>query len=98
MSALLSLKGVGKDYAKVETRGGRLRLVWDMLRGHAAAHIFRALDDVSFDLRRGESLGIIGENGAGKSTLLKTVAGVIKPTRGTVVVLHGRGGRKEDGH
>jgi lipopolysaccharide transport system ATP-binding protein len=83
---LLTLDGVGKDYAKVETRGGRLRLVFDLLRGHGAAHVFRALDDVSFTMERGESLGIIGENGAGKSTLLKVVAGVIQPTRGSVAV------------
>ena len=81
-SPLLELDAVGKDYARVETRGGRLRLVWDLLRGRGAAQVFRALDDVSFALSRGESLGIIGENGAGKSTLLKVVAGVIQPTRG----------------
>ncbi len=87
MSApLLALNGVGKDYAKVESRGGQLRLVWDLLRGHAAPHVFRALEDVSFTLERGASLGIIGENGAGKSTLLKIVASVIPPTRGRVTV------------
>jgi lipopolysaccharide transport system ATP-binding protein len=83
---LLSLEHVGKDYAKVDTRGGRLRLVFDLLRGHGAAHVFRALDDVSFSMQRGASLGLIGENGAGKSTLLKIVAGVIPPTRGTASV------------
>ena len=83
---LLALASVGKDYAKVETRGGRVRLVVDLLRGRGAAHVFRALDDVTFSMQRGESLGVIGENGAGKSTLLKVVASVIQPTRGTVVV------------
>ena len=83
---LLALAGVGKDYAKVETRGGRVQLVFDLLRGRGAAHVFRALDDVTFAMERGESLGVIGENGAGKSTLLKVVAGVIHPTRGTIAV------------
>ena len=86
MSALLEVSGVGKDYAKVETRRGRVRLVWDLLRGRAAHEVFRALDGVDFELQRGASLGVIGENGAGKSTLLKIVAGVIEPTRGSVRV------------
>lgn len=47
---------------------------------------FWALKGVSFDMNRGESVALIGLNGSGKSTLLKTIAGVLKPTRGNVRV------------
>ena len=47
---------------------------------------FWALEDVSFDVYKGDSLGLIGLNGSGKSTMLKTIAGVLKPTKGKVTV------------
>ncbi|MBQ3061683.1 MAG: ABC transporter ATP-binding protein [Lachnospiraceae bacterium] len=54
------------------------------LKGEISYQEFWALKDVSFELKKGERLGILGLNGSGKSTLLKTIAGVYKPTTGTV--------------
>ena len=47
---------------------------------------FWAVNDVSFELQRGECLGLIGPNGAGKSTLLKMLNGLIKPDRGRIQI------------
>ena len=45
---------------------------------------FLALDNVSFDLEKGKTLGLIGKNGAGKSTTLKLISGILKPTSGSI--------------
>src|SRR5512133_1894499 len=47
---------------------------------------FEALKDVSFEICKGETVGLIGKNGAGKSTVLGLIAGVLKPSRGTITV------------
>lgn len=58
------------------------------LRGKLDYQEFTALEDVSFTVEQGETLGLIGRNGAGKSTMLKVISGILKPTEGSVVT-HG---------
>src|SRR3990167_5027764 len=86
---IIQLNKVGKDYPLTSTTKNRLQTVWRLLAGKGNVLHYRALQEVSFEIRRGESLGLIGENGAGKSTLLKIIAGVVKQSAGTVYV-HGR--------
>ena len=54
------------------------------VKGKLRFNEFLALDDVSFELERGKTLGLIGKNGAGKSTTLKLISGILKPTSGTI--------------
>lgn len=55
------------------------------MRGKLQYQEFTALDHVSFTVKKGETLGLIGRNGAGKSTMLKIISGILKPTEGSVV-------------
>ena len=86
---LIDAHDLGKRYPVVGHRGDRARALWDVLRGRAPRRVATVLEGVSFTLRRGESLGIIGANGAGKSTLLKLITGVLTPSSGHVRS-HGR--------
>ena len=54
------------------------------LRGKLEYQEFTALEHVSFQVKKGETLGLIGRNGAGKSTMLKVISGILKPTTGAV--------------
>ena len=58
--------------------------VIDMVKGNLFFDEFWALENVSFELKRGESMGLVGVNGSGKSTLLRLIAGIMEPTYGTI--------------
>lgn len=79
---LISLNQVCKHYPVLAHGSHKLAYVWSRLRGSQPDHVFQALHDISFNVVKGQSLGLIGVNGAGKSTLLKLIAGVVMPTSG----------------
>jgi len=80
---VLKVRNVGKRYEIYEAP--HHRLLQTLLRGRKQFYReFWALRDISFEVKRGESLGIIGRNGSGKSTLLQIIAGTLAPTIGNV--------------
>jgi lipopolysaccharide transport system ATP-binding protein len=83
---LVRLQGVGKRYPLVHRNADRVRAMLRVLSGRAGIADVPVLQGVDLIVRRGESLGIIGENGAGKSTLLKVLTGVLNASEGSVEV------------
>jgi len=59
---------------------------WFISKGNNFFRDFYALKDVSFEVKKGQAVGIVGRNGSGKSTLLQVIAGTVKPTNGNVEV------------
>lgn len=57
-----------------------------LIKGKLRFQKFMVLNDINLEVKRGESLGLIGKNGCGKSTLLKLIAGVLEPTKGKVTI------------
>ena len=86
-NVVIRARDLGKVYKLYATPKHRLLDVMGLLpRGSAGVREHAALRDVSFDINRGEKVGIIGRNGAGKSTLLRLIAHATTPSRGTLEV------------
>jgi lipopolysaccharide transport system ATP-binding protein len=83
--AIVEFKGVSKNYPIYSSPTARLKEL-ACLNRISFHHDFAALDDVSFEIQRGETFCIVGENGSGKSTLLQIVAGILYPSKGDVRV------------
>ena len=77
----IAFKNIEKHYAVYARPQDRL---WEWVSGRQRHRVHVALSGINFEVRSGETFGLIGENGAGKSTLLKIAAGTIRPTCGEV--------------
>jgi lipopolysaccharide transport system ATP-binding protein len=90
MSLIISARSLGKAYRHYPSQWSRLA-EWTLPFGGTRHQLSWALKDVSFDIREGEAVGIVGFNGAGKSTLLKIITGTTRATEGELQ-MHGRVG------
>jgi ABC-type polysaccharide/polyol phosphate transport system ATPase subunit len=80
---MIKVEGISKQFKLYQSPADRLKEILYRKKYHKD---FCALDNISFEVRNGETLGIIGQNGAGKSTLLKILSGIVIPDSGAIHV------------
>jgi len=84
---IVRFAGVGKSFRRFDYQPFLLRNLLLRLTGRAhKPREFWPLRQISFDIRRGETVGVVGQNGSGKSTLLRLIAGACYPSEGTISV------------
>lgn len=87
MEKIIEARHVSMKFNLMEEKVDTLKeYLVKLMKGKLFYNEFIALNDISFDVNKGDILGIIGFNGAGKSTMLKILAGVLQPSNGKVVV------------
>ena len=69
---MIEIKNVSKEFEKLDNKKKKIKFLAD--------------DDISFEVKDGEILGLLGPNGAGKTTLLRIIAGIMKPTKGKIII------------
>lgn len=82
----ISIEHVGKTFRLPHEKQTSLKGLFLSSFRHKSYELQRALDDVNFEVKKGEFFGIVGRNGSGKSTLLKCIAGVYSPSKGQIKV------------
>jgi ABC-2 type transport system ATP-binding protein len=81
---MINVEHVAKDFKKIVKQQGLMGSVNALFKpGYEVVH---AVNDISFDVRKGEIMGFIGPNGAGKSTMIKMLTGILYPTSGDITV------------
>lgn len=84
---MIEVQNVTMRYRMTSDRVSNLKeYLIKRLKKDISVEYFTALNDVSFSVKKGEVLGLIGHNGAGKSTILKVISGIVKPTAGAVSI------------
>lgn len=84
---IISVKNVTMEFKVTTSKTSGIKdFVIQLLKRQVKYRTLKALSDVSFDIQKGEIVGVIGTNGSGKSTVLRIVSGALRPTSGTVEV------------
>ena len=84
-SIAISLKNISKAYSLYQRPSHRVKEIFHPFRKKYGEQ-FNALNDLTIDIYKGETVGIVGRNGCGKSTLLQVVCGIMPPTSGAIIV------------